>query len=317
MRLYDKFNFYDSSEIKMYNLDQSMRYQISMLDNLDPITKKHSENVGNLAGRICKYLHFNKKFIIHVTICGYLHDIGKLGIPKEILEKPGPLTDEEFEEMKKHTTIGYDICHQDLKLRPYEEGPLYHHEALNGTGYPQGLTKKDIPLAAQIIRVADEYDAIVVKRHYETHVHISETLKELIKDAQPDLSMKTVALDQLSENSKLGKINPLFLKGLFHVVIDDTLYEISCVVDYLDYLKDEIKRLEQVDKFVKKYNKTHSQNKKEYYKQAIDYMLQEGESTENYLTVMQEFREALVLRKERVDDLYREIKIIKKLRRDL
>ena len=69
------------------------------------------------------------------------------------------------------------MCMNDLKLRPYAAGPLYHHEALNGTGYPNALTKKDIPLEGQIIRVADEYDAIVSKRQYKTHISISETIQ--------------------------------------------------------------------------------------------------------------------------------------------
>ena len=67
------------------------------------------------------------------------------------------------------------------ELREFSDGPYYHHEALNGSGYPQGLTKKDIPYSAQIIRVADEYDALVTKRQYTTHVDISKTLKQLIK----------------------------------------------------------------------------------------------------------------------------------------
>ena len=104
-------------------------------------------------------------------------------IPPSILQKQSKLTDEEYEIMKTHTTIGYNMCMKDLKLRPYAAGALYHHEALNGSGYPQGLTKKDIPYCAQIIRIADEYDAIVTKRQYKTHVNISETLKELIKDS--------------------------------------------------------------------------------------------------------------------------------------
>ena len=99
-------------------------------------------------------------------------------------------------------------------------------------------------MEAQIIRVADEYDAIVTKRQYKTHVNISETLKDLIKDAQPD--PKFVALDQLAQNYKVGKINKRVLRMLFKVVIDDILYEISCLYEYIDYLKENIKRLELV-----------------------------------------------------------------------
>ncbi len=83
-----------------------------------------------------------KTFTEYCTICAYLHDIGKQFIPARILQKQTELTDEEFEIMKTHTTIGYKICMQDEKLRPYSAGPIYHHEALNGTGYPNALVKK-------------------------------------------------------------------------------------------------------------------------------------------------------------------------------
>lgn len=111
--------FYSPTTLKSYNLNQTMRYQLNMLDNLDNYTKKHSENVANLTCRMCEYLHAKRLFTVHATICAYLHDIGKIFIPQEILNKPTMLTDEEFEVMKTHTTIGYNMCMKDLKLRPY------------------------------------------------------------------------------------------------------------------------------------------------------------------------------------------------------
>ena len=310
----EKFDFYDSSSIKIYNLDKKIRYELSILDRLDPITKQHSENVGNLCGRICQYLRLNKKFTVHAIICGYLHDIGKSKIPYSILSKDSALTNEEFEIMKTHTTLGYKMCMADLKLRPYAEGTLYHHEALNGSGYPSGLTKDKIPFVARIIRIADEYDALVTKRHYTTHVHISETLKDMINDAHPEDYKKILALGQLSENSKVGKISPKILKVLFKVVIDDTKYEISCVVDYLDYLKDNIKRLELIDSYNFKMQKTSNQNKRDYYKEGMQMLFQLGENFQNYHQVLQEYRDALIVRETRINDLYNEIKIIKKLK---
>ena len=174
----EKYDFYSPINLKSYNLDQTMRYQLDMLERLDPITRKHSENVANLSCRICEYLRCSTRFTIHCTIAAFLHDIGKLFIPPEILNKPTKLTDEEYEIMKTHTTLGYEMCMKDLKLRPYALGPLDHHEALNGTGYPNGITKKDIPFYAQIIRVADEYDAIVSKRQYKSHIGISDTYSD-------------------------------------------------------------------------------------------------------------------------------------------
>lgn len=310
----EKFDFYDSSSIKVYNLDQKMRYELMILDNLDSLTKQHSENVGNLTGRLCQKLRLNKRFIVYATICGYLHDIGKVQIPKEILTKDGPLTDEEFEIMKTHTTIGYNICMNDLKLRPYAAGPLYHHEALNGSGYPSGLTQKDIPFVARIIRVADEYDALVTKRHYTTHVHISETLRDLIKDTIPEDRKKLAALGQLSENSSVGKISPKILKTLFKLVIEDTLYEISLVCNYVDYLKENIKRLELIDSYSAKMQAATNDKKREYYKEGIEMLLFAGETFQNFHDILREYREALVIRQKRIDDLYNEIKIIKKLK---
>lgn len=310
----EKIDFYNSTNLKSYNLDAIMKYQLSMLDRLDIFTRRHSENVANLVCRICEYLHCNKYFTIHATICAYLHDIGKLFIPPEILNKPGALTHDEFEIMKTHTTLGYEMCMKDLKLRPYAEGPLYHHEALNGSGYPQGLTKKDIPYVAQIIRVADEYDAIVTKRQYTTHVNISETLKELIKDAQPSEYLKTVALDALKENYKVGKINAKALKSLFKVVIDDTLYEISCVMEYIDFLHEQIERLEKIEKYDIKSQKAKKQKDKDYYREGMKVLFNQGENFENYKNVLDEYRQAVVTRQDVKERLYNEIKIIKKLR---
>lgn len=310
----EKFNFYDSASLKTYNLDKNMRYELSVLDSLDAMTKQHCENVGDLCGRICQQLRLNKKFTVHAIVCGYLHDIGKSMIPAAILTKPAKLTEEEFEIMKTHTTLGYKICMDDLKLRPYAKGALYHHEALNGSGYPSGLTAKDIPFVAKIIRVADEYDALVTKRHYTTHVHISETLQDLIKDTKPADIKTTVALGQLSENSQMGKISPVILKALFKIVIEDTKYEISLVYDYVDYLKENIKRLELIDSYNAKMQKTDKQKKRDYYKEGMEMLFSTGETFQNYHQIMQEYRTTLANKNQRITDLYNEIKIIKQLK---
>ena len=309
-----KIDFYSSTNLKSYNLDDVMKYQLSMLDRLDVFTRRHSENVANLVCRICEYLHCKKYFTIHATICGYLHDIGKLFIPPEILNKPDRLTPEEYEVIKTHTTLGYEMCMKDIKLRPYAEGPLYHHESLNGTGYPQGLTKDDIPYVAQIIRVADEYDAIVTKRQYTTHINISETLKELMHDARPIDYMKTVALDSLKQNYSVGKINSKALKALFKVVIDDTLYEISCVMDYIKYLKEQVKRLEEIQKYDMKSQKAKKDKEKEYYREGMRMLFQSGENFDNYEQVLSEYRQAIITREDVKAKLYNEIDIIKKLK---
>ena len=290
------FDFYDRTSLKSYNLNESMRYQLNMLDQLDAFTRKHCENVANLTCRLCEHLHCKKGFTEYCTICAYLHDIGKLFIPPQVLQKPGKLTDEEYEIMKTHTTLGYNMCIKDLKLRPYAAGALYHHESLNGSGYPNGLTKKDIPYEGQIIRVADEYDAIVSKRQYKSHIGISDTLKILI------------------ENANNGKNNPAIVRKLFKVVIEDIEYEIYLTQSYVDELKDELKRFEQIKKYQNAMEKAKKEKDKNYYLEGIRLLLKSNESFENLITLYEEYKKAYETRKAIIENLYNEIKIIKKLK---
>ena len=305
----EQFDFYSPLTLKSYNLEKNIRYQLDVLGSLDIFTRKHSENVANLVCRICDYLHLNRKFTVYCTICAYLHDIGKLFIPLNILNKPDKLTDEEFEIIKTHTTKGYEMCMKDLNLRPYAIGCLDHHEGLDGSGYPNGITK--IPMEAQIIRVADEYDAIVTKRQYKTHVNISETLRVLIKDSEPD--PKFVALDQLSQHSKVGKINKRVLRVLFKVVIEDIQYEIACLYEYLDYLKENIKRFELISSYAEKMKLAKTDKKKAYYREGMRMLFQPDENFDNYEQVYSDYKNALDIRSDRILKLRNEIKIIKKL----
>ena len=292
----EKFDFYDKTVLKSYDLDASARYQLKMLDSLDNFTRKHSENVANLTCRICDYLHLNKDFTIYCTTCAYLHDIGKMFIPPAILQKPARLTDEEYEIMKNHTTIGYKMCMNDLDLRPYSAGPKFHHEALDGSGYPAGLKGTAIPIEGQIIRVADEFDAIVSKRQYKSHVGITDTLKILI------------------ENAHNGRNNIQATKALKKVVIEDTMLEISSTIDYLDFLRDNIKRLKQIDKYAQKRDSSKTKKTQNYYAEGMKLLFRDGENEENYITILQEYNEALVARSGIIDKLNAELKEIKKLK---
>lgn len=309
----EEFDFYSKTSLKSYNLNETMRYQLSMLDTLDPYTRLHSENVANIVCRLCEYMHLSKEFTIYCTICAYLHDVGKLFIPSTILQKNGPLTDEEYEVIKTHTSLGYKMCTDDPKLRPYSAGALYHHEALNGTGYPKALTRKAIPLEGQIIRVADEFDAIVSKRQYKSHIGITDTLKLLIEDAQAPVP-KSVVLKSMEENTKIGKLNPKVVKALFKVVIDDINYEISCILEYTKYLDTQIKRLEKISEYNIKRETAKKEKKKEYFTACMKLLLEKNEDFRNYKYVLEEYRTAYLKRKEIIDNLFDEIKIIKKLR---
>ena len=305
----ETFDFYDQTYLKSYNLDKYIQYQLNLLDSLDAFTRKHSENVATITCNLCKKLHLNKGFTESCTICAYLHDVGKLIIPASILQKPAKLTEEEYEIMKTHTTLGYNLCIKDTKLRPYYAGPYYHHEALDGTGYPQGLVQKDIPFEAQIIRVADEYDALVHKRQYKSHIGISDALKIIIENTKPNPNAP-----KNTGFSKSGKNNKKVVKKLIKVVIDDIEYEISNTMDYVKYLEEELERYKKIENYTRKMNSAKKETDRIYYEQYINLLLKPDESIEEFDKLYQEFKDAYELRKNVLKGLHEEIKKVKKLR---
>ena len=317
------FNFYDKTYLKTYNLDESLRYQMNLLDSLDVYTRKHCENVAIIVSNLCKKLHLSKNFTEYCIICAYLHDIGKLYIPSEILQKPAKLTDEEYEIIKQHTTLGYKLCIKDPKLRPYYAGAYYHHECLDGTGYPQGLVKKDIPFEAQIIKVADEYEAIVNKRQYKSHIGISDALKIVIEHTKPTKSdalkiliSHTKPSEDAPKNtrySKAGKNNKKVVSKLLKVVIDDIEYELSSLMYYVDSLKKDLKRFKKIANYYNKRNSAKAEEKKKYFEEYMKLYMKPHESIDNFEQMYKELHSTYLAKKEEVNSLNKEIKIIKKL----
>ena len=118
----EEFDFYSKTALKSYNLNESMRYQLGMLDSLDTFTRKHSENVANISCRLCEYMHMNSNFTVYCTTCAYLHDIGKLFIPPKILQKNGPLTDEEYEVVAEAFSQILDEMEADTEFEDFEAG---------------------------------------------------------------------------------------------------------------------------------------------------------------------------------------------------
>ena len=308
-RFQESFNFYDQTYLKSYNLNKSIQYQLNILDSLDVYTRKHCENVATITCNLCKKLHRSKGFTEYCVTCAFLHDVGKMFIPASILQKPAKLTDEEYEIMKTHTTLGYQLCMKDAKLRPYHAGPYYHHEALDGTGYPQGLYKNQIPFEAQIIRVADEYDALVNKRQYKSHIGISKALEIIIENSHPSPNAKPN-----TGFTKAGKNNKLIVKKLIQVVINDVEYEIASTMDYVESLKKELKRFEKIQNLINKKNTAKKQNDIIYYDQYIHMLLRPDETIETFPHLYQEFKDAYELRNNMLADLHKEIQIIKKLK---
>jgi HD-GYP domain-containing protein (c-di-GMP phosphodiesterase class II) len=136
------------------------------IDAKSPWTAGHSERVTKFAEAIGRGLDLNEDQMRVLTISAILHDIGKIAVPEQILDKPGKLTDEEFSIVKKHPQAGADIISSIPSYEKILPGILYHHERWDGTGYPKNIREEDIPLFARIICIADVYDALTEDRPY-------------------------------------------------------------------------------------------------------------------------------------------------------
>lgn len=147
----------------------------------DSETYRHTKRVGWLSGRIAEEMGLDENFVTEIRFAGLLHDIGKVAIPDRILLKPGALTEEEFEVIKKHTIVGYKILSKSKPsiLRLGAEVALTHHERWDGSGYPNGLKGKEIPVSGLIVSVADSFDAMVSKRPYRKPKTFEEAFQEI------------------------------------------------------------------------------------------------------------------------------------------
>jgi len=145
----------------------------------DPYTAGHQRRVSDLAQNIAREMGLSRDRIDGIKITGIIHDIGKIQIPAEILSKPRALTSIEFNLIKTHPQVGADILRAIDFPWPVADIVLQHHERINGSGYPQGLYKKDILLEARIIGVADVVEAMASHRPYRPALGIDEALKEI------------------------------------------------------------------------------------------------------------------------------------------
>jgi hypothetical protein len=158
--------------LKKSNTDIKDAYETTLegwsraLDLRDKETEGHTQRVTKLTVKIARAMGFSEDDILHIRRGALLHDIGKLGVPDEILHKNGSLTSEEMEVMRRHPRFAYDLLSPIEYLRPALDIPYFHHEKWDGAGYPHGLKGDDIPLEARIFAVIDVYDALLNDRPY-------------------------------------------------------------------------------------------------------------------------------------------------------
>jgi putative nucleotidyltransferase with HDIG domain len=170
---------------------ESTKALVKAIEAKDPFTKEHSRKVATIAAELARHIGIGEEQVGVIQNAAILHDVGKIGIPEEILLKPAELTTEEFSYMKKHPVIGANIVGQTRFLE--EELPVirHHHEDFDGKGYPSGLRGAAIPLAARIVRIADTFDAMTTDRAYRKKTSVDMALEEIRrcsgKEFDPDL----------------------------------------------------------------------------------------------------------------------------------
>ena len=148
---------------------------LAALKVFDNYTYQHCVDVGVLSIILGRELGLIKSQLIELGKSAFFHDLGKMFISRTVLNKPAPLTPEEFDEIKTHPSLGYDALISNLKqTKQVAEGALYHHERFEGGGYPSGIAGESIPLFARIIAVSDAYDAITTKRVYKNALIANE-----------------------------------------------------------------------------------------------------------------------------------------------
>jgi HD-GYP domain-containing protein (c-di-GMP phosphodiesterase class II) len=149
------------------------------IDAKDPYTEGHSRRVSDYSVAIARKLHLDSELIHHIRIGSMLHDVGKIGIPDQVLKKPGSLTIDEYSTMKAHPVIGERIMGQVHMLQSELAAIIEHHERLDGNGYPLGLKGKQISIMGRIVAVADAFDAMTSNRPYRKALSIDEAFHRL------------------------------------------------------------------------------------------------------------------------------------------
>ena len=149
----------------------------------DPLTRGHCERLAGHAVRLGQAIGLSDDDLDALHRGGYLHDVGKVGVPDAVLLKPGALTADEFELMKKHTEIGDSLCAPLQSLRRVRPIILSHHERLDGSGYPNGLRGEEVPLLAQVVGIVDVFDALTSDRPYRSAWSTDDAARQLLREA--------------------------------------------------------------------------------------------------------------------------------------
>jgi putative two-component system response regulator len=178
---------------KLTSIESVLFSLANTIEAKDSYTEGHVQRVANMATSLGRLMGMNEKDVKALMLGGILHDIGKIKVSDSILNKPGALLPDEWEIMKEHSEIGYQICYPLKKsLGTALDVIRYHHEKLDGTGYPFGLKDGEIPMVARIMAVVDIYDALVTDRPYRKGMSTQEGIKilhEMVDEGKLDAAV--------------------------------------------------------------------------------------------------------------------------------
>ncbi|MBR6253676.1 MAG: HD domain-containing protein [Clostridia bacterium] len=238
-----QLNIFERSKISYAEIDKELKVELAVLGGLDIFTNAHVLGVANNTSKICEAMGFDHALSKQCILGAYMHDVGKIKIPSNILQKNGKLTDEEFEIMKLHTVYGYEICMSYEQFKYLAPIARYHHENLDGSGYPDHLTDDEIPEEAKLIKIADIWDALTQRRQY----------KEGFKPSK--------AADILLGDIKKGKTGSKYLYYLLLCVIDEYEDKNKGNIKELKETQDHLVDLKDLDKIYKQiYDRGYSES---------------------------------------------------------
>jgi putative nucleotidyltransferase with HDIG domain len=197
--LWSRNKFLQSKNAELYKNLQDFYFEIiqtfaRIVDAKDAYTANHSSRVRNYSKMIAEKIGFSVEMTKQIEYAALMHDIGKIGISENILKRDGALSQEETEVMKSHPIIGYNIIAPMSFLSELAPIVLYHHERYDGSGYPEKLSKDNIPLGARIISIADSYDAMTSDRPYRKALTKEESISELVRKSGTQFDPKIVEI---------------------------------------------------------------------------------------------------------------------------
>lgn len=195
---------------RLYNiLEKDYRVQVESIENVmvslayileakDKYTVGHTQRVSEYAVKLAGKIGLEQERIEKLRMAGLIHDIGKIGVPEVILNKPGKLNEEEFELVKAHTVIGGNICRPLVNFSDLYDMIRHHHEKLNGSGYPDGLKEDEISIEARILSVADVFDALYSDRPYRSKLPLEKVI-DILKEESDKRNLDPNLVDKFIE----------------------------------------------------------------------------------------------------------------------